>query len=102
MMYADAQAFPHDYQEAMTWYRMASQRGVALAQHGLGMMHMQGKGVIQDQVRAPKWFSIAGEKGNRRALESRDALVGSMTPEQIAEAQRMAHDCKESDYKKCD
>ena len=102
MMYGEGKGVPQDYQEAMKWYRMAAQRGVALAQHELGMMHMQGKGVIQDQVRAHMWFSIAGEKGNRRALESRDALVGSMTPEQIAEAQKMAHDCKGSDYKKCD
>jgi len=72
-----------------------------LAQLELGKMYMRGNGVIQDQVQAHMWFSVAAAKGNGRALEIRDALAKSMTPAQIAEAQRLTRDCAKSNYKEC-
>ena len=50
-----------DYKNAFINYRKAAEQGLSKAQHKLGMMYYQGKGVIKDYAKADKW--------NRKALE---------------------------------
>ena len=57
-------------------------------------MYENGEGVPQDFVQALKWFDLAASGGDDAAGKNRDSLAESMTPDQIAEAQRLAREWK--------
>jgi hypothetical protein len=40
------------------------------------------------------WFNLAAAQGNQEAIKDRDEIARKMTPEQIAEAQKLAHEWK--------
>ncbi len=101
-MYYIGEGVPQDYAEAMKWYRLAADQGDAGARTVLGVMYKDGLGVPQDIVTAHMWFSIAISTGNEIGRDSRDFIAKLMTPEQIAEAQRRASVCVNSNYKDCD
>ena len=60
----------------------------------LGVMYGTGQGVPQDDVLAHMWFNLAASRSTGEARESaisnRDIVAGFMTPDQVAEAQRLA------------
>ncbi|MGA2435349.1 MAG: SEL1-like repeat protein, partial [Bryobacteraceae bacterium] len=60
----------------------------------LGLMYAKGQGVPQDYIQAHMWFNLAGASGNADAIKERDAIGSKMTPDQIAEAQRLAREWK--------
>jgi hypothetical protein len=47
---------------------------------------------VEDIVQAHMWFSVAAAQGDSVAQKYRDIAVSEMTPDQIAEAQRMARE----------
>lgn len=49
--------------EAAKWYRMAAERGHALAQNNLALMYEQGRGVDQDLGAAAEWYGRAADLG---------------------------------------
>ena len=91
-MYGDGQGVPHDYAEAVKWYRRAAEQDHADAQNNLGFMYDRGRGVSQDYVEAVKWFRLAAEQGHAEALRNRDIIAESLTPAQIAEAEKLARE----------
>ena len=98
-MHYSGAGVPQDYTEAAKWYRLAADQGFAEAQHDLGIMYLNGQGVPQDYVRAHMWLNLAASQipASKRterdsAVKARDSVASKMTPEQIAEAQRLAHD----------
>ncbi len=97
-MYDEGEEVARDYPEALVWYGKAADQGDAYAQCGLGEMYAKGRGIAQDNVQAHKWFILcaAGAKGMERenAVKSRNAIARKMTPQQIAEAQRLAREWK--------
>jgi TPR repeat protein len=80
--------------EAMTWFRKAAEQGHRVARLYLGVMYGEGRGVPQDFVRAHMWFDLSAAQGEQKAVKARDILGRSMTPAQIAEAQKLARDWK--------
>ena len=86
------------WREASRWYRRAAQQGHGKAQFSLGRMYEQGQGVPQDHVQAHKWLSLASAQASDEDLvpyaRARDSVAEKMTPEQIAEAQRLAQQWK--------
>ena len=64
----------------------------------LGGLYIEGKGVPKDLVSAYMWLNLAAATAPQNALVSmgnniakeRDILAAMMTPEQIAEAQRLS------------
>ena len=97
LMYDLGQGVPQDYAQAAKWYRLAADQGDARGQSRLGFMYNLGDGVPRDYVEAHKWFNLSAawastdEKDVRdRAVISRDRVAGSMTPAQVAEAQKRA------------
>ena len=74
----------------MKWYRLAADQGNASAQINLGLMHAKGEGVPQNYIQAHMWLNLAGARGDEEARKARDIVKDKMTPEQIAEAQRLA------------
>jgi TPR repeat protein len=99
VMYVNGKGVPQDFAEAVKWYRKAADQGYAGAQNNLGLMYLKGNGVPQDYVQAHRWFNLAAaslsvsETGMRAgAVHQRDAVAKRMTPDQIAEAQRLARE----------
>jgi TPR repeat protein len=94
-MYEDGRGgLAQDYAEAAKWYRMAAEQGNADAQATLGFRYERGQGVPRDYVLAHMWLSLAAANGSSAAPQALDELAAKMTPDQIAEAQRLAREWK--------
>ena len=93
-MYAKGRGVPLDYVEAARWYRKAAEQGLARAQGNLGVLYQKGRGVSKNEVRAHSWYSLAEAQNIERGAKNRDKITRRMTPAQIAEAERLAHDWK--------
>lgn len=97
-MYEEGKGIPTNLQEAVKWHRLAAEQGNASAQFMLAVKYRFGAGVGQDHVQAHMWANLAAanrntnSEGQSTAIELRDAVVHEMTPEQIAEAQRLARE----------
>jgi hypothetical protein len=99
VMWGEGVGVPQDFERAAKWYRRAADLGDAQAQYNLGLAYAKGEGVPQDNVAAHMWLNLAAahflptEAARRTAaVNSRDAVASKMTPEQLAEAQKRAHD----------
>ena len=78
-----------DFATAMREMLRLASGGDAQAQYNLGLMYDNGDGVPQDYVQAHMWYDIAGVAV---AAKYRDFVAREMTPDQIAEAQRLARE----------
>jgi len=85
---------PQDDHEAVKWYRRAAEQGDADAQANLGVMYANGAGVPQNYVLAYMWANLAASTGSEKAGKNRDILARSMTPNQLAEAQKLSREWK--------
>ena len=101
-MYEIGEGVLQDYAEAVRWYRLAAEQGNDYAQNNLGIMYATGRGVRQDYVLAHMWANIAAANGSEKAVEARERLDRMMNSTDIAEAQRRARVCMESNYQDCE
>ena len=62
----------------------------------LGLMYGEGLAVLQDYVMAYMWFNLSAASGYQKARDARVQIMRQMTPEQIAEGQRLAREWKPS------
>jgi TPR repeat protein len=88
---------PQHKRASASWYRKAADQGYVEAQLRLGNMYFNGDGVLQDYVLAHMWYNLAAAAGDvlsGDAATNRDFVTEKMTPAQIAEAQRLAHEWK--------
>ena len=72
------------FQKAVILYQKAAAQGDRYAQRKVGEMHAEGKGLTQDYVRAYAWYNLSG------FADGRDKVESKMTPEKIAEAQKLS------------
>ena len=92
-MYEEGAGVLQDYIEAAKWYRMSAEGGNIVAKINLGVMYEEGRpGLPQDLVQTHMWFNLAAAQGSADAAGFRDDVAASMTPEQVAEAQRLAQE----------
>ena len=94
-LYENGQGVSQDNAEAAAWYAKAADQGDADAQYILGEMYAEGKGVSQDLVHAQMLFDLAvngppDATYHDMAANARELIAAKMTPEQIAEAERLA------------
>jgi len=75
--------------EAVKWYRKAAEQGNDSAQLFLGECYELGIGVQTNDVEAFKWYSLAAAQGDKSSKKYLADIAGHMTPEQIAEGQRL-------------
>jgi TPR repeat protein len=84
--------------EAVKWYRLAAEQGQADAQYQLGMSDSFGNGVPQDHVLFHMWCNLAASSATAANpelyAERRGDAEASITREQVAEAQCLAHEWK--------
>jgi uncharacterized protein len=87
-----------NYVEAAKWYQQSADRGNHKAQLALSGLYFEGKGVPHDVVRAYMWQNLAALRCppeiQKEAAQMGSKIVAVMTPEQIAEAQRLAREWK--------
>jgi hypothetical protein len=83
-----------DQVEAAKWYRKAAEQNFAKAQYNLGVCYDNGEGVAKDYVEAYKWRLLAARQGDENAKKAMTMLENKMTPEQIAEGQKLAGNFK--------
>jgi len=103
---ARARNIPQDREAAIALYHSAADKGHALAMYALGLIY-QGKISRQtladtDYVKAHMWYNLAASRlspGRERdlAVKDRDFLARyRLSPEQLAEAQRLAREWQPS------
>lgn len=90
-MYEEGAGVLQNFGEAAKWYRVAAERGNVVAKVNLGVLHEEGvPGVPHDIVQSHMWYNLAAAEGSGDAARYRDEAAKGMTPEQVAEAQRLA------------
>ncbi|MDA8258986.1 MAG: tetratricopeptide repeat-containing serine protease family protein [Betaproteobacteria bacterium] len=105
-MYSQGTGVPKDAAQALAWYRKAAEQGQANAQFNLGMEYNQLKefgqlsrangksNMLRDAVQAYMWLNLAAAQGFPGADKQRENTAIFMSPEQIAEAQRLTREWK--------
>ena len=90
LMYAKGEGVPENDAEAVEWFRLAAGQWYAAAQFNLGLMYAFGEGVPENYITAYMWYNLAAAQGDDHASQNKNSLREFMTPEQIAEAQRLS------------
>ena len=97
-LYYFGNGVPKDSAEAFRWFRKAADQGHSDAQNVLGLMYYEGNGVPQDYMKAYVWFNIAAaySQGDERekAIKFRNEAAKKLTPEQLAQAQKISSEWK--------
>ncbi|MEO5348509.1 MAG: sel1 repeat family protein [Magnetococcus sp. YQC-3] len=93
-LYMGSVGVVRDDKESTKWLRKAARQGHARAQFDLGLLYSRGQG--QDYVSAHMWLNLAAANGIGDAVAKRNELAKKMTPEKIAEAQRLAREFNSS------
>jgi TPR repeat protein len=97
LMYDLGRGVPLSPVEAVKWYSMAADQGDIAGQANLGLSYLNGTGVPKDYVLAYMWFDLAAARegySDSADAQNRDDVAKLMTPDQIAEAQRLAREWK--------
>ncbi len=72
------------------WMCLSAHQGDHDAQYVLGNYYRQGSNlVLQDPIEAHKWLSLAAKDGDAFTRRYRDFVARQLTPEQIAQAERL-------------
>lgn len=93
--YLEGNGVPKDIHEGVKWTRLAAEQGFAPAQNRLGLCYSKGTGVPKDYLEAYKWLNLAVAKCDAGADDAKMNLAAAeryLTPEQIAEGQRLARE----------
>ena len=90
-----------DFATALQIFNKLAAQGDSSAQYNLGMMYAFGQGVVQNNIYAHMWWSIAATSGDLDAASYRDFLAKDMSPEEILKAQDLVSQCKLKNYLEC-
>ena len=94
------------YEKAMKLFMAMAKQGNALAEFNIAFMYANGLGVPQNYVRAYMWSTYAAADTTdsdfrKQYTNLRDAVAQKMSPDQIAEAQKLEKECARSKFKAC-
>jgi hypothetical protein len=95
LAYASGFGVEADPETAVTWYRKAADQGLSIAQKNLAQLLAGGDHAQRNTVQAYKWYEISipnlpDPLGRNLVRIERDLLAKNMTPDQIAEARKLA------------
>ena len=84
--------------EAARGYRRVAETGDTQAQYNLGFLYLYhiNNSPNPDNTQAYVWYSLSAEAGHPKAGEMRDLAAQDMSPEQIAEGNRLVRDWQET------
>jgi tetratricopeptide (TPR) repeat protein len=102
VLYHEGKGMPKDMKEAAKWFEMAADRGYPEAQFNIGWMYYIPQGVEENFVKAYAWITLAARSAGTpsvvaeadttvagRAREMSAELAKKMTPQQLADAERL-------------
>jgi TPR repeat protein len=82
---------PEQAAESTRCFRKAAELGHARAQYALGAAYTAGRGIRKDPVEAYAWIRLSAKPGADERTESAlSGLARSLTPDQLAKANRLA------------
>jgi TPR repeat protein len=79
-----------DEAQAFAWLLRAASSGLAVAQSRIGLAYATGEGAALDPIEACKWMELAAQRGDKAAQANRARARKSLSPAQLAEAERRA------------
>ncbi len=88
-------------EEAIRWFKLAAAKGQINSMFHLGYLYSEGMGVPQNYEISHMWFNLSVANGDESAVGNRNYVEKKMSRESIANAQRMAIQCKEKGYQNC-
>jgi len=100
LLYKNGDYVLKDTAEAIKWFRKSAEQGNAYAQLNLGLYYANGDGVLKDSVQAAAWLNNAGANGDELARSWLSEIEKTMTPEQKAEALKLAREIFNRVHKK--
>ncbi len=103
VMYSQTQVVPKNEAKSLWWLHKAGSEGSTVSQRKLGGLYANGKAVQKDWVRAYAWFDLAAltkDHPNQEDRRMRDEIQKQMTPQQLAQAQKLSADLFETISKK--
>tara|TARA_E500000178_G_C16878659_1_gene687901 strand:- start:26 stop:622 length:597 start_codon:yes stop_codon:yes gene_type:complete len=96
LMYNEGKGVIQDEITAANWFLKSAEQGNAQAQYNLGWFY-----TARNIIYAHMWWNIAAFNGYPYAAELRDIRTEEMSLSQIEEAQKLARECLEKNYKGC-
>ena len=76
-----------DFKVALKWFNMAANAGLVDAQYNLAVLYEKGHGTDVDLVETYKWYSIAGNKGDKQAKKRAEVIKLELSTSQVLQAQ---------------
>ena len=76
-MYRHGDGVAKDAEEALHWFRLSAEQGLAEARFILGTMYHLGEGVPKDTGKAMRWIRLAAAQGHPQALCYREFLAAN-------------------------
>ena len=92
--YARGNGVAKDEIEAAKLFRKAAEQNLPDAQCNLGVSYAYGLGVPKDYAEGYKWILLAAAKNSEHAKKFMPVLENMISPEQIAEGQKLAREFK--------
>lgn len=77
---------------AIMWYRKASEQGESTALVNLGLIYELGEGVVRHEIIAYALIEMAVQRGNEMALDIRATVTKGMNSAKIEEAKALMHE----------
>lgn len=90
LMYEAGVGVDKDLGQAAGWYRKAAEQNDEHGLNNLGTLYAQGEGVELNHVLAFMLFNLAAAQGNETAIDNWRAVGARLSPEQLAEGERLA------------
>ncbi|MGH8041857.1 MAG: sel1 repeat family protein [Rudaea sp.] len=77
----------HDYAGALKYFKIGAYYSDKLSQLSIGLMYLNGEGVQKDPATAYAWLAVSAERKYPEFVATRDSVKGSLTPEQLQQAE---------------
>ncbi len=79
----------HEPAEAVRFFRLAADRGLAEAQHRMGKACLDGYGVESNAVEAWRWLTLSAEQGDGDARKAVESLTPTLSAEELIQARAL-------------
>jgi TPR repeat protein len=89
-MYAEGDETLQDFTLAKRWLECAAKSGDPEAQRRLGDLYAKGWGVEKNALQAYVWYDMAAAGDDEQARHHRQQIIGTMTEQELAQAQKRA------------
>lgn len=95
-LYFSGREVEQDYEKASRYFRQAALSDYAVAQYNLGITYYKGFEGEGDLIKSYAWMSLAASNGHQGARKMLSNIEVSLTEEELAEAQLLSLELKET------